>query len=132
MTEQPAIPNPSATRSSTGLDPNVAATLAYLGWWVTGIVFFVLERDSRYVRFHAMQAILAFGAFSAIGACLVLAGLVTLFVSSAGFRMLMAVAQLFLLAGFIVWVICLAKAYGGERVKLPLAGALAERIANRS
>lgn len=117
--------------SSTGLTPNVAAMLAYLGWWVTGVIFFVLDHDNRYVRFHAMQAILAFGALSALGACLVVASVITLFVSSAGFRVLIVAAEALLVLGFVAWVICLTKAYGGERWKLPLVGSIAERIAGR-
>lgn len=127
---EPAVNRPLGI-SSTGLTPNVAAMLAYLGWWVTGVIFFVLDHDNRYVRFHAMQAILAFGALSALGACLVLASVITLLVSSAGFRALIVAAQALLVLGFVAWVICLMKAYGGERWKLPLVGSIAERITGR-
>ncbi len=36
--------------SSTGLKANVAALIAYFGWWVTGIIFLVLEKKSQFVR----------------------------------------------------------------------------------
>src|SRR5688572_33412005 len=45
-------------KSSTGLDENVASLLSYLFGWVSGLVFFLIEKDSRLVRFHAMQSIL--------------------------------------------------------------------------
>ncbi|MBW2416458.1 MAG: hypothetical protein JRG76_18320, partial [Deltaproteobacteria bacterium] len=47
-------------RSSTGLDPRLAAALSYLFGFVTGIIFLVVERDSQYVRFHAMQSTVTF------------------------------------------------------------------------
>ena len=54
---------PVALASSTGLSPRLAAALSYAGWWLTGIVFYVLERDP-FARFHAAQAIAAFGAIA--------------------------------------------------------------------
>ncbi len=45
-------------KSSTGLDENIAALLTYVVGWVSGLVFFLIEKDSKLVRFHAMQSIL--------------------------------------------------------------------------
>ncbi|HEX9421863.1 MAG TPA: DUF4870 domain-containing protein, partial [Pyrinomonadaceae bacterium] len=45
-------------KSSTGLDENIAALLTYVLGWVSGLVFFLIEKDSKLVRFHAMQSIL--------------------------------------------------------------------------
>src|SRR5688500_11065761 len=45
-------------KSSTGLEENIAALLSYVFGWVSGLVFFLIEKDSKLVRFHAMQSIL--------------------------------------------------------------------------
>jgi uncharacterized membrane protein len=115
--------------SSTGLEPNVAAALAYLAWWITGVLFFIIERDSAYVRFHAMQSMLALGALWALGVSLWVAGFVLVFLTGGGLGLMTALANLVWLVGVIAWVVCLVKAYSGERWKLPLAGDLAERLA---
>jgi len=47
-------------RSSTGLDENVAGFLCYLFGFVTGIVFLVVEKESRFVKFHAKQSTITF------------------------------------------------------------------------
>ena len=44
-------------KSSTGIQPNVAALLAYLVGFVSGLVFFLIEKENKFVRFHAMQSI---------------------------------------------------------------------------
>ena len=49
------------TGSSTSLKPNVAGLLCYLGVWVTGIIFLIIERKNKLVRFHAMQSLVTFG-----------------------------------------------------------------------
>jgi len=51
-------------KSSTGLDENLAGVFCYLFWWVSGLVFAVLETRSKFVRFHALQSIYALGAIS--------------------------------------------------------------------
>ena len=47
--------------SSLGLPSRTAAALAYSGWWITGAIFWLLEREDRVVRFHAAQSIVVFG-----------------------------------------------------------------------
>src|SRR6202008_4933503 len=53
-------------KSSTGLDANLAAMLCYAIGWVTGLIFFVLEKDSRFVKYHAMQSIIVSLAFTVV------------------------------------------------------------------
>jgi len=47
-------------QSSTGLDENVAGLLCYLLGFITGILFLVVEKKSRFVKFHAMQSTITF------------------------------------------------------------------------
>src|SRR5678809_492310 len=55
VSSQPPV---QAGKSSTGLDENIAALLSYVFGWVSGLIFFLIEKESRLVRFHAMQSIL--------------------------------------------------------------------------
>ncbi len=50
-------------KSSLGLDKNVVGLLCYVVGFVTGIVFLALEKESTFVKFHAVQSIIAFGGF---------------------------------------------------------------------
>lgn len=45
-------------KTSSGLEQNIAGLLCYLCWFITGIVFFVIEKENRFVRFHTMQSII--------------------------------------------------------------------------
>ena len=56
--------------STTGLEPNIAGLLCYLGGWITGIVFLVIEQKNQFVRFHAVQSIVTFGALTVASALL--------------------------------------------------------------
>jgi uncharacterized membrane protein len=121
-----------AQPSSTGLDPNLAAALAYLAWWVTGAAVLALERESAYVRFHAWQSVVALGGVFAIGVALGLAAFLMLSVSAVGFTAVLWLAMAVWGAGLVLWAVCLAKAYAGERWTAPLAGRVAERFSRTS
>jgi uncharacterized membrane protein len=103
--------------TSTGLSPNVAGLLCYVGVWITGIIFFVLEQKNKFVRFHAAQSIVAFGTITVAG---IILGLIP--VVGGVFSSIIGVI------GFIVWIIMMVKASNGEWYKLPWAGDVAENI----
>jgi len=46
-------------QSSLGVEESLVAAASYLGF--LGVVIFLLEKRSNFVRFHAMQSTLAFG-----------------------------------------------------------------------
>lgn len=115
--------------TSSGLQPSLAAALAYLLTIITGIIIFVIEKENKYVRFHAMQAIL-FGATWII-LWIVLSIVLTAlwFVPVVGW-IINAVIYIGLgLGGFILWLLLMYKAYQGEKFKLPIIGDIAEKNA---
>jgi uncharacterized membrane protein len=103
--------------TSRGLAPNVAALLCYVAWWITGIIFFVLEQKNKFVRFHAAQSVVAFGTITVAG---VLLGLIPVIGD--------VLSSIIWIIGFIVWIIMMVKAANGEWYKLPWAGDVAEQI----
>jgi len=113
--EREKLTEPSGT--STGLSPNVAGLLCYVGIWISGIIFFVLEQKNKFVRFHAAQSIVAFGTITVAG---IIFGLIP--VVGRAFSWIIAII------GFIVWIIMIVKASNGEWYKLPWAGDVAEKI----
>ena len=41
-----------------GLPENIEAILCYLFGFISGIIFFVVERDNQFIKFHALQSIM--------------------------------------------------------------------------
>jgi len=103
-------------KTSMGLEPNLAGLLCYVLGWVTGLIFFILEKENQFVRFHAMQSILTFGALTVIS-------IILSFIPFIGWIL----GWLIGILGFILWIILMIKAYQGQRYKLPWAGNLAEK-----
>lgn len=116
-----------------GIDKNIAGVLCYILGWITGIIFLFIEKNS-FVKFHAWQSIIVFGAITVIQLfikimaaffgflSLALGGFAIIFVSIITF-----ISTVIWIGSFIIWVILMVKAYQGEKFKLPLVGDFAEK-----
>lgn len=117
------VPEPAkSTDASTGLEPNLAALLSYALGWITGLIMILLEKKDGFVRFHAMQSIITFGAITFLIVVLgILDGL-----DIVG-RLFWALSIVAWIMAVVLWIVLMVKAYQGERYKLPIAGDLAEK-----
>ena len=130
-------PSPVQTaKSSTGLDENVAALLSYIFGWVSGLIFFLIEKDSRLVRFHAMQSILLNVAAAILGIVLWFVWVFGVLIFAAVNETLASLIGLVLgLLLFVFWIgmlialiMCLIKAFQKQYFKLPVIGNFAEKF----
>ena len=113
---------PKVAGSTTSLEPNVAGLLCYVLGWITGLVFILIEKENKFVRFHAMQSIVTFGAFTVLW--IPFSILSQMDILRVLFGILQAVTGIL---AFVLWIVLMIKAYQGERYKLPIAGDIAEK-----
>ena len=95
---------------------NLMGAAAYLLGFITGIIFLLLEKESKYVRFHAMQSLILFGGVFVVNLAL---GFVPIIGWVAGLVLS--------LGSFVLWIVCMWKAFQGEMYKVPYVGELAEK-----
>ena len=103
-------------KTGMGLEPNVAGLLCYAVGWVTGIIFLIMEKENQLVRFHAVQSIVVFGAFTVVN-------IVLSFIPIIGWIL----AWFLGIGAFILWIILMLKAYQGQKYMLPWAGNFVEK-----
>jgi len=129
--EAPKKESSGGGKSGTGLDPNVAALLAYLFGWLGGLIFFMIEKDNKFVRFAAMQSIL-FNVAS-IAVWFVLSFVVgALALATGGLGALFGLLMPLIGIGFlIVWIMLMVKAYNNEEWELPIIGGIARNAVNK-
>lgn len=113
---EPEVKKEIEEKTSMGLEPNVAGLLCYVLGWVSGIIIFILERDNKFVRFHALQSILVFGSLNVAGAILGWIPFLGVF-----FNVVIGILA------FILWILLMVKAYQGEKYKIMWAGDFAEK-----
>ena len=105
-------------KTSTGLTENVAGLLCYVLGWISGIAFILLEKENKFVRFHAIQSIIVFGV-------LTIAMIILSWIPVIGF----VLGWIIWVIGLILWIVLMVQAYQGVKYKLPWAGDFAEKRA---
>ena len=108
------------TKTALGLDRNVSALLAYVLGWVSGLIIILIEKEDDFVRFHAMQSIITFGALTVLS--IMFGTMFMLF----GF-----IGPLIQVAGIALWILLMVKAYQGEKFMLPVIGEMADKWAKK-
>lgn len=103
-------------KTSLGIEQNLEGLLCYVLGWITGIIFLLLEKENKFVRFHAIQSIVVFGAYTVIA-------IILGFIPIIGWILGYLIGAL----AFILWVVLMVKAYQGQKYKLPWAGNFAEK-----
>jgi len=122
-----------AEKTSMNLEENVAGLLCYLLIWVTGIVFFLLEKKNKTVRFHAMQSILTFLPLSIIAWIVGWIGAPKWSGGwyyghfDPGIPALIYLSWIIWAVTVILWIVLMIKAYQGQKFKLPVIGDIAEK-----
>ena len=118
--------------STTGIDARLASVLSYSVWWGTGILFLILERRDRLVRFHAAQAVVLFGSVSLLLALLGASSAVALAVSSQAYPVVRALGNLVWVAGVVLWLVLVVRAWRGDTWRVPLVATLADGLVERT
>jgi uncharacterized membrane protein len=107
-------------KTSIGLEENVVGLLCYLLTWVTGLIFLLLEKENRFVRFHAMQSLVTF-----------LSLMVVVWILSAIAMFVWVLEPLVWIVDLVIlvfWIVGMVKAYQGEMYKFPVFGNIAESL----
>ena len=103
--------------AGSGLSENVASGLSYVFGWLTGLIFYLIDKRPE-VRFHAMQSIV----FAVVA---MLVGWIRLFTSGFFATLLWLVSVVF----FFTWIFLMIQAFQGKHFKLPVIGDFAEQQA---
>lgn len=108
-------------KSSTGMKPGVAVLVSHVGvflglGWLSGLIVYLLEKENKFVKFHAMQS-LCIG-IAEVGVWIV--GFILFFIAP-------VIWSLGLTALFVFRVIIVIKAFNGELYKFPGFGVWADK-----
>ncbi len=128
-------------KSALGLDANLTALLGYL-IWIIALVVLLMEKENKFVRFHAIQSLLYHAVIIVVGIALAILGIILGVVGMAAGQAGGAIGGI--LGGLIslVWLVVIVaylagliyaaiQAYGNKFFKLPIVGNMAEKFANK-
>lgn len=118
----------SAVKSSTGLAPNIGGLLAYILGPITGVLFLVLEKEDRFVRFHAMQSVVVGVALIAVSIAFSIFSSVLAFIPVLGWIVALVAGLGLAVVSFGLWILLMVRAFQGREWQVPLVGAYARRF----
>lgn len=105
--------------AGSGMAENVASGLSYVLTWLTGLIFFLVDKRPE-VRFHAMQSIV-------YGVLWTLIAVVRPYMPGP----IGALLGIVLFAFFVGWIVLMIQGFQGKHFKLPVIGDFAEQQAGR-
>lgn len=103
-------------KTSLDISENLEGLLCYLLTWISGIIFLIIEKDNKFVRFHALQSIFTFLPLTVIAYIFNWIPIIRWIIGG-----------MISIISFILWIVLMIKAYNGEKYKLPIIGDLIEK-----
>lgn len=120
-----------ADTTSTGVEPRLSSLLCYTAWWLSALVFLVIEQQHRGVRFHAAQSLVLFGGLSLLIGLLSGFSVAMLIVSAGAFEAARLLVYLVWIGAVALWLLLLVRTYRGDTWRVPFVADLADRLAAR-
>lgn len=111
-------------KSSTGMEPKIACLLAYLFSWLGGLIIFLIEKENKYVKFHALQALIL-GILEV--AIIIVFFWILGWIPFAGL-VFMVVGWLAVVVCYIFAIIAIIKSFQGERYYIPFLRSLVDKF----
>ena len=108
-------------KSVFGLSENAAGMVAYIGFFITGVIFLILEKKSHFVRFCALQSTIFF----------IITTIIEILISTTfekhpvGGPIVLSIATTCVIISLIYLAIT---AYKGKLVKIPIIGNICEKV----
>ena len=117
-----------------GIDGNLAALLGYI-IWIIALISVFMEKENRFVKFHAIQSLLLHAAAAIVfGVVVVILIILGVILALAGLGALAGVVWLFYMLVVACYIAALVysavKAYNGVEFKLPVIGDMAAKWTN--
>lgn len=103
-------------KTRTGMNEKFIAALCYFLFFITGILFLMIEKDNSFIRFHALQAII-------LGVCILPVMSTFFFISSIGWLIPVSLV----IISFLIWSYFIYQTLKGRKVPLPFIGEAIER-----
>ncbi len=111
-------------KSSTGMDPKVANLIAYLFSWLGGLIVWLIEKENRFVKWNALQALILgvidmiivvffFGIF----------GWTSIFIGP----VFQAIGGIVLIASWVFKIVCIVMGFQGKTYRIIWVAKLADK-----
>ena len=117
-------------KATFGLDENIACLLCYAFAWITGIIFFVSEKENKKVRFCALQSIIWFTGLMIVSWILTAVGGILWRIPGISILFGLISGGISLLS-LVSWIFLMVKAYSGDNFRIPVISDAVDSAINK-
>ena len=112
--------------TSVNMNENIEALLAYLFGWLSGLVILLLEKKSRFAKFHAAQSVVVFGGLTVLE---IIVAILAIPFAVIGLGVIITLLYaLIYLTMLVLWILLMVKAYQHEDYRVPFAADIADKL----
>ena len=111
-------------KSSTGMDPKVANLIAYLFSWLGGLIIWLIEKENRFVKWNALQALIL-GVIE-IGSIIIVSMILGL-IPYIGWFFFSWLGYLMAGVAWIMGIVCIVMGFNGKTFRIPGVAKLADK-----
>ncbi len=115
-------------KTSLGIPENLTAAISYVFFFISGFIVLILEKENKFVRFHAMQSFATFLLLWALSQILLFIGGFIPFIGAIGAGICVRIIRIICT---VLWVVCIFKAFKGKIFKVPVIGEVIEKQINK-
>jgi len=109
-------------KSSTGMEPKIAVLLAYLFSWLGGLIIWLIEKENKFVKWNALQALI----LGIVEAIIVILMIIFGWIPFIGW-LFVVIGWLALVAILVAVIIAIVKAFSGETFRIPGISSLTDK-----
>jgi uncharacterized membrane protein len=111
-------------KSTTGMEPKIAILIAYLFGWIGGLIIWLIEKENKFVKWNALQALIL-GIFEV--ACILVISVILGLIPYIGWFLF---SWLGYVAAAVLWVfaiVCIVKGFQGNSYRIPGISTLTDK-----
>ncbi|MCL5072323.1 MAG: DUF4870 domain-containing protein, partial [Actinobacteria bacterium] len=112
-------------KSSTGMEPKIACLLAYLFSWLGGLIILLIEKENKFVKFHALQALIL-GIVEVI--CFVVISVILGMIPYVGWFLFSWLGWVLGAVCYVFAIIAIIKSFQGEKYYIPFLRGLVNKF----
>ncbi len=102
-------------KSSTGMEPKIAILLAYLFGWLGGLIIWILEKENKFVKWNALQALILGILEAIIGILILIFGWIPII----GW-IFVVIAWLAIIGILVLAIIAIVSGFQGKTYRIPM------------
>jgi len=112
-------------KSSTGMEPKIACLLAYLFSWLGGLIILLIEKENKFVKFHALQALIL-GIVEVI--CFIVISVILGMIPYVGWFLFSWLGWVLGAVCYVFAIIAIIKSFQGEKYYIPFLRGLVNKF----